>query len=195
MALRISGNRLLQTPKGNLSRPTLGRVREALFNIWQGEVADCRWLDLCTGSGSMGAEALCRGAASVTGIEQAPEAIRITEANWRKVASPSQQARLLRGNITQRLPQLTGEQFDLIYFDPPYASQLYDRVVRLIAIHRLLATTGELAVEHGEERSLQLPPELMLHRQKRYGKTVLSFCRWQLDSASETMLTQKLTQA
>lgn len=179
MALRISGNRLLQTPKGDLSRPTLGRVREAVFNIWQAEVVNCRWLDLCTGSGAMGAEALCHGAASVTGIEQAPQALRVIEANWQKVAQPPQRVRLLRGNVTQRLGQLAGEQFDLIYFDPPYGEdKLYGQVLPLIVSHGLLAPQGELAVEHGAGRSLQLPPELTLRRRKTYGSTGLSFCIW-----------------
>lgn len=178
MALRISGNRLLQTPKGEVSRPTLGLVREAVFNIWQAEVVDCRWLDLCTGSGAMGAEALCHGAVSVTGIEQAPQALRVIEANWQKVAQPQQRLRLLRGNVTQRLAQLAGEQFDLIYFDPPYGGKLYEQVLPLIVRYGLLAPQGELAVEHGVGRSLQLPPELILLRSKSYGRTGLSFCGW-----------------
>ena len=176
MPLRISGNRLLQTPKGEISRPTLGRVREAVFNIWQGEVEGCRWLDLCTGSGSMGAEALCHGAASVTGIEQSPKAIAVIEQNWAKVGKPHQGTRILRGNVVTRLPQLAGEQFDLIYFDPPYASNLYAKVLPLIISHQLLAETGELAVEHGARTPLQLPDGLTLRRCKQYGSTAVSFC-------------------
>ena len=60
--MRIYGNRQLKTLPGQITRPTPARVREAVFNIWQGSVENCRWLDLCAGSGSMGAEALCRGA-------------------------------------------------------------------------------------------------------------------------------------
>ncbi|NES84802.1 MAG: hypothetical protein F6K10_27200, partial [Moorea sp. SIO2B7] len=68
--MRIYGNRQLKTLPGRSTRPTSARVREALFNIWQGTILDCRWLDLCAGNGSMGAEALCRGAKMVVGIEQ-----------------------------------------------------------------------------------------------------------------------------
>jgi len=176
MALRISGNRLLQTPKGEISRPTLGRVREAVFNIWQAEVEDCRWLDLCTGSGSMAAEALCHGAASVTGIEQSPKAIAVIEQNWQKVSKDDTETLLLRGNVTTRLPQLAGEQFDLIYFDPPYARNLYGKVLPLITSHQLLAGDGELAVEHSARKPLQLPEGLALRRRKTYGSTAVSFC-------------------
>lgn len=184
MPLRISGNRLLQTPKGDVSRPTLSRVREAVFNIWQSEVEGCRWLDLCTGSGSMGAEALCHGAASVTGIEQSPKAIAVIEQNWTKIGKDDQERRILRGNVVSRLPQLAGEQFDLIYFDPPYASDLYAKVLPLIVSHQLLAEGGEIAVEHGSRHQLQLPPGLTLRRCKPYGNTAVSFC--QLDSQDPT---------
>ncbi|MFM6278371.1 MAG: RsmD family RNA methyltransferase, partial [Dolichospermum sp.] len=70
MSLRIYGNRLIKTLPGENTRPTSARVREALFNIWQGRITGCRWLDLCAGSGAMGAEALCREASVVIGIEQ-----------------------------------------------------------------------------------------------------------------------------
>jgi 16S rRNA (guanine966-N2)-methyltransferase len=82
--LRIYGNRALKTLPGEATRPTSARVREALFNIWQGRIVDCRWLDLCTGSGAMGAEALCRGAAEVVGIERSAEAYTVTRENWQE---------------------------------------------------------------------------------------------------------------
>ena len=71
MAIRIYGNRPIKTLPGQATRPTPAKVREALFNSWQGRVNGSRWLDLCAGSGAMGAEALCRGASLVVGIEQA----------------------------------------------------------------------------------------------------------------------------
>ena len=81
MPLRIYGNRQLKTVPGQTTRPTTGRVREALFNIWQGSISGCHWLDICAGNGVMGAEALCRGAAAVVGIEQAGLACRTIQQN------------------------------------------------------------------------------------------------------------------
>ena len=124
----------------------------------------------------MGAEALCHGAASVTGIEQAPKAIVVIEQNWAKVSKAHQTTRLLRGNVITRLPQLAGEEFDLIYFDPPYASNLYAKILPLIVTHQLLALDGELAVEHNARQSLQLPEGLTLRRCKTYGSSAVSFC-------------------
>lgn len=178
MALRIYGNRLLKTPPGQLSRPTLGRVREALFNMWQGEIEGCAWLDLCAGSGAMGAEALCRGAAVVVGIEQAASALKVIEANWQKVARPDQQVTLLRGHVLKRLPQLAGQQFDRIYFDPPYASDLYEPVLGAIAHYQLLGDDGLVAVEHNRGATPALPSAFQVTRTKTYGRTELTFCTW-----------------
>lgn len=178
MSLRIYGNRLLKTLPGQDTRPTAGRVRQALFNIWQGAISDCRWLDLCTGSGAMGAEALCRGARYVIGIEQSPRACGIIRQNWQQVASATQEFQVLQGDIRQRLKTLAGQQFDRIYFDPPYASDLYGPIVEAIARYRLLAPSGELAVEHSPHQ-FRVPslPTLEICREKTYGNTALTFYR------------------
>ncbi|MGG6294314.1 16S rRNA (guanine(966)-N(2))-methyltransferase RsmD [Leptolyngbya sp. AN02str] len=183
MSLRIYGNRPLKTLSGQDTRPTPARVREALFNIWQGEVDGCRWLDLCSGSGSMAAEALCRGATLVVGIEQSPRACAIIRDNWSQVATPDQAFRLVRGNVLQKLPTLVGQTFDRIYVDPPYASDLYEPIVKAIAQYNLLAPDGELSLEHATNRwrpqefstlvAAAAPLELI--RQKTYGNISLAF--------------------
>ncbi len=176
MSLRVYGNRELKTLPGDLTRPTSARVREALFNIWQGDITACRWLDLCTGSGAMGAEALGRGANLVVGIEQSSRACGVIEQNWQKMAQPDQQYQLLRGDVVLKIKQLEGQTFDRIYFDPPYVSPLYEPVLNAIARLHLLSDSGELAVEHHPTRS-QLPPTpgLTLCRSRTYGNTALAF--------------------
>ena len=200
MAVRIYGNRQIKTLTGHHTRPTSSRVREALFNIWQGRIDGCRWLDLCAGSGAMGAEALCRGASRVVGIEKAPKACAIIQENWEKVAQTPQVFQLMRGDIVRQLEKLVGQSFDLIYFDPPYASRLYMPVLEAIATHHLLAENGELAVEHDithvlpdkvtslvtSQNQLSSPSDnrftmmtLASHRQKTYGSTSLTFYQHQ----------------
>jgi len=176
MPLRIYGNRQLKTLPGNHTRPTSGRVREAVFNIWQGKITGCSWLDLCAGSGSMGAEALCRGASLVVGIELSSRACAIIEQNWQQVASSEQQYQVLRGDVAQQLKILTSQQFDRIYFDPPYASGLYQPVLEAIAYYQLLHPHGEIAVEHSPQG--WQPPEVPgweICRRKVYGSTALTF--------------------
>jgi 16S rRNA (guanine966-N2)-methyltransferase len=176
--MRIYGNRALKTLPGRDTRPTSARVRQAVFNIWQGTIASCRWLDLCAGSGSMGAEALCRGASLVIGIERSSRASAIVRQNWQQVARENQEFQVLPGDALQRLKTLWGRQFDRIYFDPPYASDLYQPVLEAIAQYHLLAPNGELAVEHSSTTWQVTPiPTLEICRQKVYGSTAVTFYR------------------
>ncbi len=174
--MRIYGNRLLQTLAGDLTRPTSAKVREALFNIWQGKITGCQWLDLCAGNGSMGAEALCRDAHLVVGIEKQGKACQIINENWKKVAEDYQNFKVIRGDVLKKLKSLEGQKFDLIYFDPPYQSQLYQPVLEMIVPNNLLNFQGEMAVEHDpkfwQARDIK---GLTIVREKHYGNTSLTF--------------------
>lgn len=124
----------------------------------------------------MGAEALCRGASFVTGIETSAAACRTIEQNWQQVAQPHQTYEVTRGDVLVWLPMLDGQQFHHIYFDPPYQSRLYQPVIEAIAQYQLLSPTGELAVEHdaNDWEAIALP-DLSIRTQKHYGRTVLTF--------------------
>lgn len=172
--MRIYGNREIKTLSGNDTRPTTAKVREALFNIWQNYLPSASWLDLCAGNGTMGAEALCRGACEVVAIEQSPLACQIIRENLAKVAQENQEFKVLRGDILQRLKSLKGKKFDLIYFDPPYHSNFYDRVLNLIDEYKLL--TGQIAVEYDPKKShISDQQKLTLVQTKLYGNIALNF--------------------
>lgn len=181
MAVRIYGNREIKTLPGETTRPTSARVREALFNIWQGRILDCRWLDLCAGSGAMGAEALCRGAAAVVGIEKSGAACRVVTENWQKVAQTHQSFQVMQGDVVRQLAKLKAQtltdkqRFDCVYFDPPYASELYAPV--LAEVVPLLKNRAQIAVEYSEAywQPTQLPDTLKIVKEKRYGSTHLAF--------------------
>ena len=185
MSVRIYGNRAIKTLPGEATRPTSARVREALFNIWQSRVLGARWLDLCAGSGAIGAEALCRGAAEVVGIEKSSAACQVVTENWQKVAKPKQKFQVLRGDVVRQLTQLKmpkiaeNERFDCVYFDPPYASGLYAPV--LAQLVDLLSDRAQIAVEYSPAywQPSQLSPEWTIVKEKRYGSTHLVFlsCR------------------
>lgn len=173
--MRIYGNRQIKTLPGKLTRPTTSRVREAVFEVWRGQIAGCRWLDLCCGSGSMGAEALCRGASLVMGIEQSGRACAVIRENWQRVAKPDQNWQILRGDVARRLLKLD-HTFDRIYFDPPYDGGIYEGVLDAIATRSLLAPDGELGVEHAP--AYVLPSELnglTALRTKIYGSSAVTF--------------------
>ncbi|PLS67938.1 MAG: 16S rRNA (guanine(966)-N(2))-methyltransferase RsmD [Cyanobacteria bacterium M5B4] len=170
MNLRIQGDRLLKTPK--TVRPTPSKIRSALFNIWQPWLMDCRWLDLCAGSGAMGAEALLRGAGKVVAIEVNSSTCKIISENLHKV-STTDRFQVVRADAIKAISKLT-ETFDLIYFDPPYASDLYLPV--LTTIHRLCHSETKIAVEHSSYHPLPLTIGNLEQTDDRvYGQTRLSF--------------------
>lgn len=174
--MRLQGKQTIQSVGGLDTRPTASRVREAVFNIWQFEIAGCRWLDLCAGTGAMGAEALCRGAAVVVGIEQAGRACTVIAKNWKKLARPDQQVQILQTDVLRGLGQLAGQQFERIYFDPPYACDFYDGVIEAIATHHILSPNGVLAVEHHKFKRLpQTVGNLDAVQTRKYGTTALTF--------------------
>lgn len=176
MSIRIHGNRSIKTLPGQTTRPTPAKVREALFNIWQGRVSGCRWLDLCAGSGAMGAEALCRGASAVVGMEQSSAACRIIQTNWQTVATPEQTFQVIRGDVTKRLKSLDAPPFDLVYFDPPYAAGLYETVLATLVQKSLLAPGATVAAEYTPESwQPKSVGGLELQRTKRYGLAHLAF--------------------
>lgn len=174
--MRIYGNRQLKTLPGQKTRPTSAKVREALFNILQGKIADRLWLDLCAGNGSMGAEALCRGAAEVVGIEKYSKACQIIQQNWQQVAQPQQSFTILKGDVLVKMQSLSAKKFDYIYFDPPYDSNLYAPVLEAIASLKLATPEGTIIVEHNSQLwEATTISGLEFYRQKNYGKTMLSF--------------------
>ncbi|MFZ4667404.1 MAG: 16S rRNA (guanine(966)-N(2))-methyltransferase RsmD [Prochlorotrichaceae cyanobacterium] len=179
MSLRILGHRPLKTLPGSLTRPTPARVRAAVFNVWQGSIEGCRWLDLCAGSGAMGAEALCRGATIVVGIEQAAKAYQIVRENWQNLATSDQVIQVLRGDVVTLLTRLQGQTFDRIYFDPPYQSDRYEPVLQSVQAHQLLAPDGEMAVEHDPHRHFAAPAGWEIRREKVYGNTAVTYYGWQ----------------
>ena len=174
MSIRIYGNRALKTLPGQQTRPTSSRVREAVFNMVRSQLPNSHWLDLCAGSGAMGAEALCRGAGRVTGIEQSGPACRVIQQNWQKFAQPNQTFQVLRGDVRQQLRRVS-DPVDLAYFDPPYASGLYTPVLTALAAHPMMVR-AEILVEHSPEHwTADSVPGLELLRQKSYGATQISF--------------------
>ncbi len=176
MGIRVQGNRPIETLPGDLTRPTSSKVRQAVGNIWRERLTGCRWLDLCAGSGAMGAEALGWGASYVLGIERAAAACRVIKHNWQTLAKPEQRFEVMTGDVVKVLRRLETKPFDCIYFDPPYTSGLYKTVLEIISDRDLLLPTGQLIAEHSREHRL---PEQVggLYRgeTRPYGQTAITF--------------------
>jgi 16S rRNA (guanine(966)-N(2))-methyltransferase RsmD len=149
-----------------------------VFRRLEALVEGCQWLDVCCGVGTMGAEALARGARGVTGIDRSPSAAALTRDNWQKIKRPNQEATVIRADAHAALRRLrrTGRLFDIVYVDPPYDSPLYETVVPLTV--SVLATDGVLIVEHDRRRSLHIKDALLQRTDSAvHGDTQLTFYR------------------
>jgi 16S rRNA (guanine(966)-N(2))-methyltransferase RsmD len=172
--------RRLSAPGGQATRPTGARVRQTLFDILAPRLPGCRFLDALAGSGAVGLEALSRGAARVVLVDRSGAAVSAIRENLALLKCAPGQAQVLRQEALVALAALgdSGVRFDVIYLDPPYASELYEPLLEAVGRFGLLAPGGLVVAEHFHKRAL---PETMgrLHRSRevRVGDHRLSFYR------------------
>ena len=169
--------RRLKSPTWDGLRPTSDRLRETLFNILGGAVAGARVLDGYAGTGAIGIEALSRGAAEVTFVEQDRRAIRLIEANLGLLRQPDLTAsdpRRRDAIIRTGFAALEGDPFDVIVLDPPYGPGAADEALGRAA--GLLAPGGRLVVEHAARHAAPAGHgSLRLLRTVKAGDSALSF--------------------
>ena len=185
--LRLSGGRYrgrrLRVPHG--VRPTEGRVREALFSIWQAELPGSRFLDLFAGSGAVGLEALGRGAAAVVLVEGDPRVERAAGENAGGLAGP-REVRSYRMRLPAGLAALREREapFDLVFADPPYG---FGKLAALLeGAGSVLAEGGSLCLEHSTRDELpEPPPGLLLEGTRCYGESCLTFYRPRADGGED----------
>lgn len=169
--------RRLRAPHGQDVRPTSDRLRETLFNIIAPHIEGSRFLDVCAGSGAVGIEALSRGAASVTFIDSSRRACAVIESNLASLAVTSN-ATVINKDAVAALKRLSGDaaKFDIIFFDPPYASEIYSQVMHGIAAGCLIGPEALVVAEH----RAKTPPAaeyggLKMYREVKQGESALAF--------------------
>ncbi|MBD0319087.1 MAG: 16S rRNA (guanine(966)-N(2))-methyltransferase RsmD [Gemmatimonadetes bacterium] len=162
------GGRRLVAPPGRGTRPTTDRVREAWMSAVDPYLDGARVLDLFAGSGALGLEALSRGAATATFVEQAPSALQSLRANLSALGAAGR-AEVVRGDAVRYVAGLEAGAFDLAFADPPYAQGFAAALAEAFAA---VPFAGLLCIEHGRNDEL---PELPGARTRRYGDTSLTF--------------------
>jgi 16S rRNA (guanine966-N2)-methyltransferase len=174
-----SRGRLLKTPPGRATRPTTSLVREALFNIIGDSIRGARVLDLFAGAGTLGIEALSRGAASATFVERDRACANIVAENLAATGF-AQQGDVVSADAIDWLAARTGDltSYNLLLLDPPYRDGETLTAVLEALDQAPLRDQAMLVVEH--HRSQPLPPLRRLSevRQRDYGATRLTFFRY-----------------
>lgn len=169
--------RLIKTLPGLSTRPTSERLRQSWLNSLQMKLPDSRVLDLFSGSGALGLEAISRGAASVIFVEENPKSARLILENARDLGL-EESVRVIARKVEQVLPWIVDETpFDFIFMDPPYLRGYEEKILSSWSWAAVLSERGTLCIEsaYRKEGGFAPPPELQISRDERYGDSQLTF--------------------
>jgi 16S rRNA (guanine(966)-N(2))-methyltransferase RsmD len=172
-------SRRIDSPKGEEARPTSDRVRESLFSVIQDEVEDSCALDLFSGPGTLGIEAISRGASFVTFVEKSRKVAEVLQANLESLGIAD------RGLVkvadvfkTVRDMSRNRANFGLVFMDPPYATGMAGEALRLVSEGGIVADDGLIVVEHAKAEPVEgLVEGLTLLRVLDFGQTKVSIYR------------------
>ena len=159
-------------------RPTQAKLRRALFDILGEKVLENRFLELFCGTGSVGIEALSRGAKEVFFVDRDPDCIKILKDSLSFVADHTYS--ILNLDVSEAIDIFFKDKrrFDIIFLDPPYYKGLAKKSLNKLSNCDILSSQGMIIIQHYRKDSI---PEkinrLAIFRQKKYGDTLLSFYR------------------
>ena len=137
--------RVLKEFKGREIRPTSDRAKEALFNILQFDIAGCAFLDLYSGTGGIGIEAISRGAEKVVFVDNSEESIKLLKENLKYL---KEEAEVVRSDAAAYIA-CSGTKFDFIFLDPPYRDDAKP-LITAIAERGILNDGGRIIYEHSD---------------------------------------------
>jgi len=159
----------LNSPSGTDTRPTLDRVKEAIFSMLTPYLNDAVVLDLFAGSGALGLESLSRGACKAVLVDSSSDAISCIKSNI-SAARMENSTDIYKTDALRYLEQCS-DCFDIIFLDPPYFAGIYDKVIGIISERNLLSENGLIVVEWDFENGFTnniLP--FVVFREKKYGR-------------------------
>ena len=152
------------------TRPTMDRVKESLFGMIQDYIKDSTVLDLFAGSGNLGVEAISNGAKIAYFIDNNPEVIKVLNKNIANLDIQSK-SRVILSDWKKALNTFATQniKFDLIFIDPPYAYDVYEKILNKVSTLNILSDNGLIIMEHS---NLHLPTtyeNLTLYKERNYG--------------------------
>jgi len=175
-------NRKIKSREGKETRPTLERIKEAIFSIIGDKITDARFLDLYSGTGNMAIEALSRGAERAVMIEQDKEALRIIIENVNDLKLDGK-CRAYKNDVFRAVEILgrKNEKFDVIFLDPPYKENITEKTLEKISESEILAEDGIIISEHSVyEKSKDTVGNLVKYDERDYNKKIVTFYKLSL---------------
>lgn len=159
-------------PEGNDEiRPTSDMSREGIFNVLQGYVDGCRFIDLFAGSGAMGIEALSRGADEVLFCDTGRQSMQLLKINLKGIEG---KITVTSRDFRDALRSAKGK-WDYIFCDPPYKFDYIGEVAAIVAERELLTDDGLLIYEHDNDFKPSVPHGFGLKKSRRYGRATVEF--------------------
>ena len=168
----------LVTLEGEYTRPTLDRVKEPLFSILQNDIIDATVLDLFSGSGALALESLSRGAEKAVLCDGSKKAVRVIEENVTKTKM-QEKAEVLLADYKVALKRLKekGLVFDIVFLDPPYATDYDIQAIEFIQNENLLSDNGIIVVETDSDEKVEKIEKMNINilKIRKYGRVKLMF--------------------
>lgn len=167
-------NRRLMSPRGQAIRPVMDGVKEYIFNVIRDRVEGAEVCDLFAGSGSLGIEALSRGAARAAFVDFSAESIRIIRASIADLEI-ADTATVIRDEAFRFVRRTPARPFDIVFCDPPYGFSGTGEIVGELIAGGIIAPGGIVVVEHESELSLEerIGPFVRVRR-RPFGRTTIS---------------------
>lgn len=177
------GRRIFSVPKTMPVKPISSRIRQSVFDMLRPRIPAAIFLDLFSGTGAVGLEALSRGAMKVVFVEREPVCLKNINRNLDHLGFKDK-AQILKADILKGTAWLSafsqGEGYDIIYIAPPYRDQknrplaYTGPVLRSVAEGGLCAPTGIIAAQHHIKEEYDIPKNITLIRRLKYGDTIVS---------------------
>jgi len=166
----------LKTIENYNTRPTLDRIKETLFNMISVDICDSEFLDLFSGSGSIGIEALSRGAKKVVLVENNRECLGVIRENIDKTKL-NENAVIKQKDVIDYLTETT-DKFDIIFLDPPYSKGYNDKVLKIIDERKILKESGFIVVERDSSDEIDEKYNFNVYKEKKFKKMTFTFLNW-----------------
>ena len=173
----IAGGTKLFTLEGNdITRPTLDRIKEPMFSMLINYLEDANVLDLFSGSGALGLEAISRGARKAFLCDNSWKAISIIKENVNKLRM-NEQVSIINADYKKVLEQLKDEKFDIIFLDPPYKTNYDICAIEIIKKYNMIAKDGIIVLETDSDSKIQELEniDVSIIKIRKYGRVKLVF--------------------